>query len=330
MAFVRTLLKDIPVEDMGFTLSHEHILCTPPYWAQRGVYDLILDDPRLSEAEVQDFYIQGGRTIVDATALDYGRKVEAVASISKTTGVHIIATAGFNKSFLWDAPIPSQLKPLIGGYETYLQWIRAWSPSQLSDFVAREITEGLEGTAFRAGQVKFGTGYNSISPEEIKTMEVAASVHFSTGAPIHSHTEAGTMGLQQLRLLQDMGVPMNRVSFGHMDRNLDLWYHRKLAQSGAFLCFDGVGKIKYHTESALIHHILQLVKDGFENQILLSGDNARRSYYARYGYGPGLSYPIQWFIPQLRDMALAQGLDADSLIHKFYFQNPMRCMAFVK
>jgi len=330
MAFVRTLLGDIPPENMGFTLSHEHIVCTPPYWEHKGMSDLLLDDPRRSEDEVRDFFYNGGRTIVDATAIDYGRNVEAVASISRSTGVHIIATAGFNKSFLWDVPIPHHLKDLTGKYSTYAQWIQENSVEALSDFVAKEITYGLEGTTFRAGQVKFGTGYNSITPDEIKTMEVAASVSFDTGAPIHSHTEAGTMGLQQMMLLKSMNVPLHRVSFGHMDRNLDLWYHRKLAESGAFLCFDGVGKVKYHTESDLICHILQLVRDGFEDQILLSGDNARRSYYSRYDYGPGLSYPIQWFIPQLRDMAAALGLDADRIIHKFYVENPMHCMVFDK
>lgn len=328
MGFVRTLLGDIPPEEMGFTLAHEHIVCRPPYWAQRGESDLLLDDPERSRREVQEFYGRGGRTIVDATAVDYGRDVEAVAEISQSTGVNVIATAGFNKSFLWSAPLPGHLRALTGGYPTYQAWVESASVEALADFIGAEITRGLEGTCFRAGQVKFGTGYNAISPLEIKTMEAAAAVHFATGAPVHSHTEAGTMGLQQMEILKRLGVPLRRVSFGHMDRNLDLWYHRRLAQEGAFLSFDGVGKIKYHTESALIEHILQLVRDGFEDQILLSGDTARRSYYAHYGWGPGLSYPLRWFIPQLKDMAARQGLDGGRLVEKFYIENPMRCMTF--
>lgn len=328
MGYIRTMLGDIPPEKMGFTLAHEHIVCTPPYWVQRGEKDLLLDDPERSRQEVQNFYDCGGRTIVDATAVDYGRNVEAVAEIARSTKVNVIATAGFNKSFLWSAPLPEHLRRLAGGYSTYQEWVEGASTEALADFVEKEITQGLEGTRFRAGQVKFGTGYNTISPLEIKTMEVAAAVCFATGAPVHSHTEAGTMGLQQTEILKSLGVPLRRVSFGHMDRNLDLWYHRKLAQEGAFLSFDGVGKIKYHTESALIGHILQLVQDGFEDQILLSGDTARRSYYASYGWGPGLSYPLRWFIPQLKDMAARQGLDGDKLVEKFYIRNPMRCMTF--
>ena len=40
---------------------------------------------------------------MDATAVDYGRDVKAVADIARATGVNIIGTAGFNKSFLWSA-----------------------------------------------------------------------------------------------------------------------------------------------------------------------------------------------------------------------------------
>ena len=330
MGIVRTLLGDITPEEMGFTLAHEHIVCRPPYWVQRGESDLLLDNPVLSGREVQEFAGAGGGTIVDATAVDYGRDVAAVAGIARSTRVKIIGTAGFNKGLLWSAPLPPHLKTLTGGYETYQAWIEAESVESLSDFVIREVPEGMEGTPFPAGQVKFGTGYNSISPLEKKTIEAVAAAHFATGAPVHSHTEAGTMGLQQTEILKSCGVPLRRVSFGHMDRNMDLWYHRRLAQEGAFLCFDGVGKIKYHTESMLIDHILNLVRDGFEDQILLSGDTARRSYYASYGCGPGLSYPLKWFIPQLVSMAEQRGMDGGALVRKFYFENPMRCMTFAK
>ena len=38
---------------------------------------------------------------------------------------------------------------------------------------AREITDGLDGTAIRGGVVKFGTGYNTISDSEDKVMRAA-------------------------------------------------------------------------------------------------------------------------------------------------------------
>lgn len=328
MSFVRTLFKDIQPQEMGFTLAHEHLVCRPPHWLWKNEPDLVLDDMEKTLLDVMDYKAGGGKTIVDATAIDYGRDVEAVAEIARRSGLHIIGTAGFNKSFLWDAPIDSRVSELIGGHKCFRTWIESTPVEQLTDFVVKEIEQGLESTGYRAGQVKFGTGYNSVSPLEVKTIEVAAAAHHATKAPVHAHTEAGTMALRQIELLKSMGVNPEHASFGHMDRNLDLWYHRKIAETGAFLCFDGIGKIKYHPESVLIEHILTLVKDGYQKQILISGDTARRSYYRHYGHGLGLDYAITGFIPQFTDMATAAGLGAKALLEDFFVNNPARCMAF--
>lgn len=328
MGFVRTLFKDIRPEEMGFTLSHEHMVCRPPHWVWKNQPDLILDDMEKSLLDVMDFKNNGGETIVDATAIDYGRDVEAVAKISRRSGINVIGTAGFNKSFLWDAPLDDRLSSLIGGHKCFRTWIESSSIESLTDFVKREIEYGLEDGPYKAGQVKFGTGYNSINPLEIKTMEVAAAVHHLTGAPVHSHTEAGTMALQQIEILKSLNVNLEYVSFGHMDRNMDLWYHRKIADTGAFICFDGIGKIKYHPESALIEHIITLVKRGYQKQILISGDTARRSYYRHYEYGLGLQYAITGFSVQFSEMAKEAGLDPEPVLKDFFFNNPMRCMTF--
>ena len=53
MSQVRTLLKDINSEDMGFTLSHEHLLCSPPHWIWKKEEDLILDDPEKTLADMK-------------------------------------------------------------------------------------------------------------------------------------------------------------------------------------------------------------------------------------------------------------------------------------
>ena len=328
MGFIRTLLGDIRPEEMGFTLYHEHLVCRPPYWVWKNDDDLLLDDPEKTLADMMDYKRMGGAAIVDATAIDYGREVEAVADLSKRSGLHVIGTAGFNKGFLWEAPLDERRRGLIGGYSTFKEWIEKSSVSELADFVCREVEVGLEGTNCKAGQVKFGTGYNSISPLEKKTMEVAAAVHFATGAPIHSHTEAGTMGLEQIELLKAVGVSLENVSFGHMDRNMDLWYHRRIADTGAYLCFDGIGKTKYHTESSLITHILTLVKEGYEDQILISGDMARKSYYRHYQFGLGLGYVFDWFQIQFKEMAEKSGLEGEKLFYKFFYENPQRCMTF--
>lgn len=330
MSFIRTFNGDIKPDELGFTYSHEHIVCRPDFWVQRGADDLLLDDKEKSKKDVEDFKRHGGKTIVDATAIDYGRDVQAVKEISDETGIKIVGTAGFNKSFLWDARVKEELKPIIGDYETYAQWIDQTSINKLADFVIREVEEGLEGTPFRAGQVKFGTGYNRITPLEEKTLRAVARAHHETKAPLHSHTEVGTMGLEQMELLKSENVKFENWSLGHMDRNPDPYYHEQLAKTGAYLSFDGIAKIKYAPESTRIHCILELVKKGYENQILVSGDTARKTYYKHYDHGLGLEYIIAKWVPRFIDDANRQGFDGEKLVHKFFVENPARCFTFKK
>ncbi|PUA36343.1 phosphotriesterase-related protein [Paenibacillus elgii] len=328
MSFVRTLRGDIPKEQLGFTYSHEHIVCRPAFWAERGEDDLLLDDKEKSKLDVLDFKRHGGQTIIDATAVDYGRDADAVYAIMEETGVQIVGTAGFNKSFLWNAKVKEELKPIIGNYNTYYEWIDAKSINELADFIIREVEEGLEGTPFKGGQVKFGTGYNRITPLEEKTLRAVARAHHETKAPVHSHTEVGTMGLEQIELLRSENVNLAYVSFGHMDRNPDPYYHEQMATTGAYLCFDGIAKIKYAPESTRIHLLLELVRKGYENQILISGDTARKTYYKHYDYGLGLEYIIAKWIPRFIDEANKAGYDGDKLVEKFFVTNPANCFAF--
>lgn len=330
MSFIRTFHGDIEPSKLGTTYSHEHIVCRPQYWVEHQADDLLLDDKEKSKLDVLDFKNLGGQAIVDATAIDYGRDVLAVKEISEETGVTIIGTAGFNKSFLWDATIPEHLKKVTGNFTTFYEWIDTKSINELADFVIKEVEEGLEGTGIRGGQVKFGTGYNRITPLEEKTLRAVARAHHETKAPLHSHTEAGTMGFEQIELLQSEGVNLEYISFGHMDRNPDPYYHEKIAQTGALLSFDGISKIKYAPESTRIQCILELVRKGYEDQILVSGDTARKTYYKHYDHGLGLENILGKWVPRFIEEANRNGFDGEQLIDKFFVQNPARCFSFKK
>lgn len=329
MKFIRTLQRDINPNELGITNGHEHIVCRPPYWVQHNVDDLLLDDENASMLDVLDFKHFGGQSIVDATAIDYGRDLEAVSRIADKTGINIVGTAGFNKSFLWEAEVPSHLYPIIGTFSTFTEWLTNSTVESLVDHVVKEVTIGMEGTSYKAGQVKFGTGYNSIIPLEEKTIRVIAAVHKLTGAPIHSHTEAGTMALEQIEILESEGIDLSKASFGHMDRNIDMYYYEKIAEKGAFLSFDGLGKNKYGPESARIDAILSLIKLGYENQILLGGDTARKIYYKHYGkYGLGLGWFLQKWIPRFIDECNRANLDGEALSHRLLIENPKRYLTF--
>ncbi len=323
MSFIRTITGDIAPEELGFTYSHEHIVCCPPHWVEKDEDDLLLDDPEKSLLDVRDLKDCGVKTMIDATCVDYGRDILPVAEIAEKTGMQIVATAGFNKGFLWDARIP-------GKDITFTEWIDRSSMTELIDFMIRDVEEGIGDTNYRCGQIKFGTGYNSIHPLEEKTIRAACRAHLETKAPMHAHTEAGTMGLEQMEIIKEEGVDPHHISFGHMDRNPDPWMHAKLAGQGAYVCFDGIGKMKYAPECTRIGCILELVRRGFKDRILISGDFARKSYLAHYNYGPGYKYIVKTWIPRFKEEAAEAGYDPDELVERFFVKNPRECFSFKK
>lgn len=322
MAFIRTLTGDIEPEALGVTYAHDHLFCIPPLWKEKKQDDLLIDDLESSIADVELFKAAGGQAVYDATAIDYGRDPAAMKAICERTGIRIIATAGFNKAVMW----PGQMAGTGG---TFRQWIDARSRAEIRDHVVHELTVGLDGTDLKGGVAKFGTGYNTISEAEDKVMRAVLDAHKETGSPLHSHTELGTLILEQLQIVKQEGVDPTRLTIAHVDRNPDPWLHRKAADTGAFLCFDGISRIKYHPESVLIDCILKLVARGHQDQILVGGDIARRTMYRNYGEGGlGLGYILESWVPRFKEEAGEAGFDGEALFRAFFIDNPRRAFAF--
>ncbi|KAA8998441.1 phosphotriesterase [Affinibrenneria salicis] len=322
MGQVRTLHGDIDSRQLGVTYSHDHIYCIPPYWRDRRQDDLLLDDVEASGRELADFVAAGGRTFYDATCPDYGRDVSVVAGLAQRHQVQVIATAGFNKGFLWQSQRP-------GHQETFADWISRCSIDELSEEIVQEVRQGIEGTGYRAGVVKCGTGYNTISPLERKTMEAIVRAQQQTGAPMHSHTEMGTMSLEQAAIFKSLGLDMSRLCFAHLDRNPDPWLHHQVANTGAWILFDGMTRIKYHPEHLRTEAILALCRKGYADKIIIGNDFARKSMSAHYGLGGlGLKFILTDWRPRFLDEARAAGMDGETLLQKFFIDNPARYFSF--
>lgn len=322
MEFIRTVNGDIAPGDLGRTYSHDHLFCIPPLWKEKKIDDFMIDDLESSILDVELFTAQGGQAVYDATAIDYGRDTAALKAISDRTGIKIIATAGFNKAIMW----PGQMAGTGG---TFQQWVDDHSRAEIRDHVVRELTEGMDGTPYKGGVAKFGTGYNTISDAEDKVVRAVLDAHKETGCPLHSHTELGTLILEQLKIVKDEGVDPSRLTIAHVDRNPDHWLHLKAAETGVFMCFDGISRVKYHPESVLIDCILNLVRHGHEDQLVVGGDIARRTMFRNYGEGGlGLGYILESWVPRFREQADDAGFDGAALSEKFFVANPQRAFVF--
>lgn len=297
-----TVLGPIAPHSLGLTLHHEHVVARP-----RGAGaedpDLLLDDPERALAELEQAFDAGLRAIVDMTPADYGRDVEALASIARRSRVHVVATTGHHKD--------KHAAPFLAGATT----------EEIAARNVREVIEGIDGTSVRAGVIKAGTSLNAITVVEERVLRAAAWAAVATGAPVSTHTERGTMALEQLAILESEGLDPARVVVGHLDFTLDEAYLRRVLETGAFVSFDQVSKTKYAPDAARAAMVWRLVEAGYSDQLLLSGDLARRSYLRAYGGGPGLTFLVERFPRYLYDA----GLDG-ATVRRLYVDNPARAL----
>jgi phosphotriesterase-related protein len=174
----------------------------------------------------------------------------------------------------------------------------------------------------RAGVLKAGIGYWSITGFERDVLDAVAAAHRATGAPVMVHLEHGSAAVEVLELLAAGGVAAHRVVLAHIDRNPDPGLHAELAAAGAYLGYDGMARSRTWPDSALIECLLRVTTRGGARRVLLGGDVARRTRYVAYGGMPGLAYLPERFVPRLE----AEG--GPELVRSVLVDNPARLLAW--
>jgi len=307
MAVFRTILGDVDVKEIGFTLAHEHLITRPPNSIIKGDPDLLVDDVTKPVQELTLYKNAGGKTFLEMSPRHYGRNIPVMVDASKKTGIHIVATTGYLK----------------GDY--FPKEVQEWTVTQIADYIISEVMEGMDGSQHNAGVIKGGSSYNFISDLEKKVFKAAVIASKETGAPVSTHTEQGTMGVEQVEYVIAQGLDPSRMIVAHVDINPDYYLHRKILNLGAYIIHDGPSKVKYGTDAHIIEIMSRQVKDGFANRIMLSCDMGRRKYWTSYGGGPGFTYIPEKFIPRLID----EGFDPE-IVEMFTTKNPAEAFAIRK
>lgn len=263
MRTVPTVLGPVPVDELGVTLMHEHLLIGWPGWE----YDVAAPRASLTELakictermlELQSY---GVRTLVDPCPMDLGRDVELMARVSQDSGVHIICATGLYKE---DQGAPPYFK---------FRARFADATQEIRDAFVRELTEGVGTTGIKPGVIKAATGAHQITPYEEMVLRAAAQAACATGTPLTTHTEDGTMGREQLDLFAAEGVELKHVIIGHSCGSADLRYHVDMLDRGCFLGFDRFGLEIVHPDRLRLAALIGLLGIGFAKQIVLSHDS---------------------------------------------------------
>jgi phosphotriesterase-related protein len=291
-----TVTGPVAADQLGVTLPHEH-LYLDAYHVSRGA-GLLTEIPLLVR-EVQQFKEAGGTTIVEVSSLGLGRNPEALRQIARRTGVNIVMGCGWYQERYYEPRFYEQ------------------TTNEMAAAIVRDLTEGVGENGIRSGIIgEIGSDRGRISPAEERSFRAAARAHRVTNVTITTHADYSPIGLAQLDLLEEEGVPAHRVIIGHCDSHPDPDYHLALAQRGAFVQFDGIRGNHWWDTASRMDLISQLAERGFLHQILLSQDVCCRNHLGAYG-GPGFTYVIKDFV----NLLYGAGFSA-AQIHTLLVENP--------
>lgn len=326
-AVIRSLLKDHPPGELagGATLFHEHMSIRDGFMEEwfrhaaetRNAARLpgsssplarpaasptanVLRDEALMTEEMRVARREGVACIVDAGHPDMGRDISFLRRISRSSGLPIVASAGF------------YAQPF------YPEALSRWSEDRVVQEIMKQVLADDIGALGEIGS------WDDITADERKVFRAVGRVHRATNLPIFTHTGIpGKSALEQLNILEDQGVDPRRVCIGHLGNLSDpkTEIQRAVLRRGAYVGFDRQGGAG---DDPVVAMAMSLIAAGYEEQLLFSSDIASSRELKRFNPdGGGYAKTVTVFAPKLK----RAGAD-DNVVQKILHDNLRRFLAF--
>lgn len=267
---INSVCGKIPESALGTTYIHEHLYVYPS--EQLKYYDYTIDDIDKTTAEAISFKNAGGNTLVDLTPINYGRSPMLLKKIAQAANINVLCITGFHKE---------EFQP---------KWLPEMSNQEIYDFLVHEISVGIGFDKIKPAAMKLGTSYNTVTEAEKRIIDIEGNVQRDTHIPMVTHCDKGTMGIEQLKGLKAAGADLSHVCLSHVDLAEDVDYIESIADMGASVSFDHIGRHLEDHDALRVKMLTKLVKDGYGDHVCLAGDMGRKKYYLSYGGRPGLKY----------------------------------------
>jgi len=303
MPTVNTILGPVDVNDLGFTLTHEHVRESSAGVAY--TYPELLDhedDVARGVARLNEAATEGIGTILNVTTLDLGRDMRLLKDVAERVELNIVPATGFWRD------IPRHIG--IGS-----------TVDQLAKAFIREIEVGIEGTGIKAGVIKVATDEEHITQEGLTrpndlVLRAAARACKHTGVPIATHTAAiAKAGNYQVAVFEEEGVDMRRVCIGHSNDTDDMDYLTGILGKGCSLGMDRypggrAGGLNWEQRTQVLKQLIDL---GFAGQLTVSHDfgGSRPALpevvEMRKAYNPdGYCFVVRKVLPRLRELGVSE------------------------
>lgn len=340
---VMTVTGPIPVEEMGITLMHEHILLDGgkawrcpcdiddegrrvseqpvnieiigelrmnPYLNRDNVS---LDDVDLALRELDRYRRFGGNTVIDATTIGIGRDPEALSRIARLSGLKIVMGTGFYLEF------------------SHPDWLKTMDVEAIAQFIIDDVGGGEKQPPVMAGIIGEIGVSKDFTEAERRSLQGAARASARTGVPLTIHLPGWErLAHDVLDVVEAEGADLRHTVLCHMNPSWDdTAYQTSLAARGAFIEYDMIGMDYYYADQDAqspsdednAHGILKLVEKGYADRVLMSQDVFLKMMLTRYG-GFGYAHVLRHFIPRLK----RHGLD-EAVIDGMLIDNPKSVFA---
>ena len=208
---VNTVLGPVPAAELGVVALHEALLSVVP--GAQYAPEISMDRAEIFEAlaaKLADFREHGGQTIVDSTGMFHGRDLKLYEALSRTTGVHIVASTGLGP------------EEELGGYFLTPQTNppTPWPADKFADLFGKEVTEGMVVPRVErraaAGIVATIADRAGMTPTEESLFRGSARAARNTGVPVSIRFGADV--LHDLDIVLDEQIRADRVLVGDLDR----------------------------------------------------------------------------------------------------------------
>ena len=351
---IQTVTGLIKPDELGITLTHEHLLFDSSYketklpigytsqipteaslrdlyykpvsfetlgWIRHhGIHNIDngkLLDINTAIEEVDLFKQYGGGTLVDVTSIGIARDPIGLARISRHTGVNIVMGA----SFYVDEAHPVNMDEI--------------SEDEIFEKIVEDITEGVDGTGIKSGIIgEVGCSW-PLTDNELKVLRASGRAQLATGAPLLIHPgRHETSPFEIIDILKEVGTDLTRTVMGHVDRTISKREDfERLAETGCYVEWDLFGTeqsyyianpngIDMPNDATRMDQIGWLLEGGYEDKIVIAHDICSKQRLIKYG-GHGYFYIISHIVPRMRSRGFS-----DDTIDKILIDNPKSILAF--
>ena len=272
---------------------------------------------KILKRQLTEYRRLGGKTIVDRSGMFHGRDVWLYQSLSKATGIHIVASTGLGP------------EPMLGGYFTAPQTNppTPWPAEKFADLFSKEVTEGIVvprvERSTSAGFVTSIASQNGITEIEKSLFRGVAQAAHTTG--VAASVQYGEDAVNDLEILLGEDIAPDRVIIGGLDRVNAV--ERKeafaIARRGAYVALDHVGwstNDGYVNDEQRAQLVLELFEEGLGERVLIS-TNAVAVAKGHEAKDLGFDYLLATFVPLLRKAGAT-----DEQIRILLEENPQRVL----